>query len=414
MYFITRRIQQFLPALIVIALLMTPAILMVNNWMSLPAWLTSSLNWLPYLIMVLALMLCVVFYNSREFCLFLTMLCVYILLQTLLWPETKGINKTTLYNLIGLVLALNFVLFNFMKERGLLNSHGGNKLFILSIEFLACFWLIKSKQAALASFLALGFIPELDFINKLTGSPLLLVWTASLVLFAIHQYINPGLLRGAWGLTLLGLIIGLNFTGKPIITSIYFVISSLILITAIIIHAYHLAYRDELTQLPSRRALKQQLLSLGRDYSIAMVDVDHFKKLNDTYGHDVGDDVLKMLAMQLRTVAGGGRPFRYGGEEFTLVFPNTEASEASLYLDVLREKIANKKLTIRHHGRPRKKPQNRKRRGKAKDINISISVGLAEKTDKHRSPQDVIKAADNALYKAKEGGRNRVVVAKHR
>ncbi len=414
MYFITRRIQQFLPALIVIALLMTPAILMVNNWMSLPAWLTSSLNWLPYLIMVLALMLCVVFYNSREFCLFLTLLCVYILLQTLLWPETKGINKTTLYNLIGLVLALNFVLFNFMKERGLLNSHGGNKLFILSIEFLACFWLIKSKQAALASFLALGFIPELDFINKLTGSPLLLVWTASLVLFAIHQYINPGLLRGAWGLTLLGLIIGLNFTGKPIITSIYFVISSLILITAIIIHAYHLAYRDELTQLPSRRALKQQLLSLGRDYSIAMVDVDHFKKLNDTYGHDVGDDVLKMLAMQLRTVAGGGRPFRYGGEEFTLVFPNTEASEASLYLDVLREKIANKKLTIRHHGRPRKKPQNRKRRGKAKDINISISVGLAEKTDKHRSPQDVIKAADNALYKAKEGGRNRVVVAKHR
>lgn len=414
MYFITRRIQQFLPALIVIALLMTPAILMVNNWMSLPAWLTSSLNWLPYLIMVLALMLCVVFYNSREFCLFLTMLCVYILLQTLLWPETKGINKTTLYNLIGLVLALNFVLFNFMKERGLLNSHGGNKLFILSIEFLACFWLIKSKQAALASFLALGFIPEPDFINKLAGSPLLLVWTVSLVLFAIHQYINPGLLRGAWGLTLLGLIIGLNFTGKPIITSIYFVISSLILITAIIIHAYHLAYRDELTQLPSRRALKQQLLSLGRDYSIAMVDVDHFKKLNDTYGHDVGDDVLKMLAMQLRTVAGGGRPFRYGGEEFTLVFPNTEASEASLYLDVLREKIANKKLTIRHHGRPRKKPQNRKRRGKAKDINISISVGLAEKTDKHRSPQDVIKAADNALYKAKEGGRNRVVVAKHR
>ncbi|MEJ2093979.1 MAG: GGDEF domain-containing protein [Gammaproteobacteria bacterium] len=213
---------------------------------------------------------------------------------------------------------------------------------------------------------------------------------------------------------MLGLIIGLNFTGKPIITSIYFVISSLILITAIIIHAYHLAYRDELTQLPSRRALKQQLLSLGRDYSIAMVDVDHFKKLNDTYGHDVGDDVLKMLAMQLRTVAGGGRPFRYGGEEFTLVFPNTEASEASLYLDVLREKIANKKLTIRHHGRPRKKPQNRKRRGKAKDINISISVGLAEKTDKHRSPQDVIKAADNALYKAKEGGRNKVVVAKHR
>lgn len=414
MYFITRRIQQFLPALIVIALLMTPAILMVNNWMSLPAWLTSSLNWLPYLIMVLALMLCVVFYNSREFCLFLTMLCVYILLQSLLWPETKGINKTTLYNLIGLVLALNFVLFNFMKERGLLNSHGGNKLFILSIEFLVCFWLIKSKQAALASFLALGFIPEPDFINKLAGSPLLLVWTASLVLFAIHQYINPGLLRGAWGLTLLGLIIGLNFTGKPIITSIYFVISSLILITAIIIHAYHLAYRDELTQLPSRRALKQQLLSLGRDYSIAMVDVDHFKKLNDTYGHDVGDDVLKMLAMQLRTVAGGGRPFRYGGEEFTLVFPNTEASEASLYLDVLREKIANKKLTIRHHGRPRKKPQNRKRRGKAKDINISISVGLAEKTDKHRSPQDVIKAADNALYKAKEGGRNRVVVAKHR
>ncbi len=401
--------QRLLPPVIAILVLLIPAVILVNGWISLSPWMISTLKWLPYLIIILALMICVVFYNSREFCLFLTLFCIYILLQTVIWQKLATINKPLLFNIMGFVLALNFLIFNFRKERGLLNARGVNKILQLVAEFIVCFWLVKANSAILVSFLGTSFFPQPAFINKLLGQPLLVFWCLSLLVFAIHQYTSPALLRAAWGLTLFTLFIGLNYSSQPPVTSIYILIGALILITAIIIHAYHMAYRDELTQLPSRRALKQQLLSLGKNYSIAMIDVDHFKKLNDTYGHDAGDDVLKLLATQLQAVAGGGRPFRYGGEEFTLVFPGMDVTEATVYLNALREKIANKEFIVRRQRRRRRSSSNGRRKGRMKKINISVSIGVAEKRDKHNNPQEVIKAADEALYKAKKAGRNRVV-----
>jgi len=79
--------------------------------------------------------------------------------------------------------------------------------------------------------------------------------------------------------------------------------------------------------LPSRRALIERLPSLGRRYTVAMVDVDHFKNFNDTYGHDAGDQVLRMVASRLGEVSGGGTAFRYGGEEFTILFPGKGGKE---------------------------------------------------------------------------------------
>jgi len=98
----------------------------------------------------------------------------------------------------------------------------------------------------------------------------------------------------------------------------------LIMQLAVIQESHNMAFRDDLTGLPSRRALNEQLPGLGSRYAIAMVDVDHFKRFNDTYGHDVGDQVLKVVAARLMGVTGGGRPFRYGGEEFTVLFPGQE------------------------------------------------------------------------------------------
>ena len=84
---------------------------------------------------------------------------------------------------------------------------------------------------------------------------------------------------------------------------------------------YHKAYLDELTNLPTRRALKEEMLKLGNRYTIAMLDIDHFKKFNDTYGHTVGDQVLKFTAALMKSTGGGGKAFRYGGEEFVIIFP---------------------------------------------------------------------------------------------
>jgi diguanylate cyclase (GGDEF)-like protein len=204
-------------------------------------------------------------------------------------------------------------------------------------------------------------------------------------------------------------IVALHFVNNAQLATIYFIFAGLILLSAIIINSYNLAYKDELTQMPSRRALKQHLASLGKTYSLAMVDVDHFKKLNDTYGHDVGDEVLKMLAARLLSVEGGGKAYRYGGEEFTIVFAGKDISTATVYLDALRNKIASKPFIIRNKKRPKKKSDKKPTKSdNTQKLNVTVSIGIAENQAKYNSTQDIMKSADNALYKAKKKGRNRV------
>ncbi|SIT12357.1 diguanylate cyclase [Achromobacter sp. MFA1 R4] len=177
---------------------------------------------------------------------------------------------------------------------------------------------------------------------------------------------------------------------------------------------FHMAFRDELTGLPGRRALNERLQRMGRVYTLAMADVDHFKAFNDTHGHDVGDQVLRMVASQLRRVPGGGRAYRYGGEEFTLVFPGKTAAEAMPHLETVRRAIEAYQMRLRDKpARPKADQLGQRRRGArggrgARPLRVTVSIGVAERSETLRAPDAVIKAADQALYKAKDGGRNQV------
>nr|WP_283102880.1 GGDEF domain-containing protein [Shewanella abyssi] len=178
---------------------------------------------------------------------------------------------------------------------------------------------------------------------------------------------------------------------------------------AILTQSYHLAYRDDLTGLSSRRALNTMALSLNSHYSVAMVDIDHFKKFNDTYGHDVGDQVLRLVAGKLSQVKGGGKVYRYGGEEFTIVFPNKDAESILPLLENLRSEVSHYNIVLRHE--QRKKSSKEYRKGSAanqsKTVNVTISIGVAEHHG-DRTFNQTIKLADKALYVAKKNGRNRV------
>src|SRR5258706_2092593 len=92
--------------------------------------------------------------------------------------------------------------------------------------------------------------------------------------------------------------------------------AGVILLVAVLQESHRLAFRDELTNLPSRRALEERLTGLGPTYAIAMIDVDHFKLFNDTHGHHIGDQVLKLVAARLAAIEGGVTSYRYGGEKF--------------------------------------------------------------------------------------------------
>ena len=170
-----------------------------------------------------------------------------------------------------------------------------------------------------------------------------------------------------------------------------------------------MAFRDELTGLPGRRALNERLQRLGRQYVIAMADVDRFKAFNDTHGHDVGDEVLRLVASRLRKVGGGGRAYRYGGEEFALVFPGSDLEHCLPHLEAVRQAVETYPLQLRDKtNRPRDAAQGRQRRGASATaaVSVTISIGVAERTLSQRSPEEVIKQADQALYSAKSAGRN--------
>lgn len=167
-----------------------------------------------------------------------------------------------------------------------------------------------------------------------------------------------------------------------------------------------MAYIDQLTSLPGRRALNEQMLKLGNNYSIAMLDIDHFKKFNDRYGHDTGDQVLRMVAARIRDVGAGGHAFRYGGEEFSILFPGKKTAEVLETLNGVRERIAGTKFDLRRNDR-RNTDKASKPRGK-QHARVTISIGVAQRDERKPTPTEVLKAADKALYRAKKQGRNRV------
>ncbi|MBI2571473.1 MAG: GGDEF domain-containing protein [Candidatus Schekmanbacteria bacterium] len=201
--------------------------------------------------------------------------------------------------------------------------------------------------------------------------------------------------------------------GNRAAAAAWFAAAVLSLGVSVLQESYGMAYLDELTRLPGRRALNETIARLGRRYAIAMLDVDHFKKFNDTYGHDVGDQLLRFLAVRLRTVGGGGRAFRYGGEEFTVLFFGKTADEARAPLESLRQHVESSRMTVRSASRPRHRPGGSapRRGGGDRQVAVTISIGVADRRPERRRAAQVMEAADKALYKAKKEGRNRVVSA---
>jgi diguanylate cyclase (GGDEF)-like protein len=204
----------------------------------------------------------------------------------------------------------------------------------------------------------------------------------------------------------------LRFGGNSALAGMFFAAAGLCLLIALLETSYKMAYHDELTQLPSRRAFNESLMKLPETFSIAMLDVDHFKKFNDSYGHEAGDHALRLVASRLSRIAGGGRAYRYGGEEFALLFSGKPAGEVFVYLDVMRKIIEQSNFVVR--GRDRRRGKSRRNRSISvkKEINVTVSIGVTDSDGGRLRPAEVLRIADHALYRAKARGRNCTVIAR--
>lgn len=335
-----------------------------------------------------------------------------------------GTPEQAAYLMYAVLLPAGFIVLSLLKERGFLTRHGLIRAGVLlgvfagmSAVATAHLWLASDVANAMRGGLSAILTMDVPMLGsewlRTTKLPDLGV-AAFIAAFAIFLgrliMLNyPPLESGALG-ALVAIAAAMHLVGDARTTSFFFTAGALILVVAAGQDIYRLAFVDDLTGLPGRRALTMETMKLGQRYSIAMLDVDHFKKFNDTHGHDVGDQVLRMVASRMDRVTGGGKSFRYGGEEFTVVFPGKTRDEVVPHLDQLRKSIADRPFTIRGKGRPRKKPEYPPKPRPSKKAKVTISIGVAERSDKAPDPDTVLKAADKALYRAKDGGRNRVSV----
>ncbi len=312
-----------------------------------------------------------------------------------------------LSDVIAVLLPCNLLLLTLLKERGSLTLHGMLRWGVLLLQPLLIWLLFHYRRYDWLGVFDTPLITSTALEDLALHQPALLAFSLTLLLsgYRAMRMNNPLYNAIFWAVALLFFTLLQGY--PPALATALFSSAQLLLIVAVLEISYTMAFRDELTGLTGRRALNQALLKLGSRYTIAMLDVDHFKKFNDTYGHDVGDEVLQMVAAKMSRVGGGGKVYRYGGEEFTVLFPGRDIDHALPHLEALRVAIANSGFTVRDKNRPGKKPPQA-RRGSDKQVQITVSIGVAEKDGELRAPEEVIKAADKALYKAKQGGRNRI------
>ena len=367
-----------------------------------------SLPYLPFVLLIIGMALSVIFHLSREFSLLLFCVIVYIALDKIIWNPIVKIDHQLGYLFIVALIPINYLYNFFSRERGVLNQYGLKKLIFITVQLFLVAWLLQLSEPDIKNFLNYSYFNHPVFNKTPISQPLLLVILLSGVIFFSSLIRSSKVLSAGVFSSYISMISAMHFIQYPQLATVFIILSELLIIVSITIHAYSLAYLDELTNLPSRRALTQSIASLGKRYTIAMLDIDHFKKFNDTYGHDIGDQVLKKLANQLRQVR-GGKPFRYGGEEFTILFPNKTIDEARLYCENMCLNISNNPFMLRDKTRPKTK-QNKdgNMETKATPLTITVSVGLAERSDEHPKSTNVIKQADKALYKAKKNGRNQI------
>ncbi|GBG55631.1 hypothetical protein SPFL3102_03144 [Sporomusaceae bacterium FL31] len=302
--------------------------------------------------------------------------------------------------IIGVLLPMNIVVFSSLKERGIFNSWGLKRFGIVFIQVVYIALALLSNDSTLLNFFYKEVLAE-PLVFTTIPQPALIAYSIVLLLMLLKQLKKQRHLDNAFVAVLIATFIGLHLNAEPLAIPIFFSLSAMILVISVVQDSYSMAYLDELTGLPARRALREDLLKLSGEYTIAMLDIDFFKKFNDTYGHDTGDDVLRLVASVLKNVTGGGKAFRYGGEEFTIVFPHAKITEVLPHLEKLRAAVEKSPYAY-----VKKIKDDAKRKPTAKNLFVTISIGVAERSEKNDHPDAVIKAADTALYRAKKKGRN--------
>ena len=403
-------------------LLLLVAVAVHTGWVSMAS---PSLAFLYYCALGAGALLAWRFHSSRIF----LALIVLFLAKTAIPPNfmhmASGTSAWDIVVAAGVLVPVNFILIASIEERGLVWTGIAPFALFLFVQVVIVNVLTRAAETPGASVhhVAVPSIPTY----------VLVAFAGAAICLLVRALVTCKPPDAALFWALAAFFLSLEFHRAPRVSAAYSVTAFVVLAISVVESSYLLAYRDELTNLPSRRAFNDAILRLQAPFSIAAIDIDHFKKFNDTYGHDTGDQVLCLVASRLARVTGGGQAFRCGGEEFAILFPGKTCGEVMQDLEQLRANIQSSEFRIRGsdrrqvpRGADRRTGRTRTRRHKGDAIrqlarprtetaiSVTVSIGVAGPSSITSAVEEVLRAADKALYRAKANGRNRIEISSRR
>jgi diguanylate cyclase (GGDEF)-like protein len=359
------------------------------------------------------MLLCINYNHARLFTVSLALLLVYYFIQSELQVSLNEFRAYFIYSAISVLLPITLLLFFFLPERGLRNRYGILIISVVPILFVIGLVIFKMSSEETLIESMNEYFQIRPFENYLLSINATIIYFFALIAGLYRLCKTDNEYFAALLSALAFSFIVLAYFSLQKVSVIMLSVAGVSLIVSLMRGALDMAYRDDLTGLLGRRALNERLKGLAKPFVIAMGDVDHFKNFNDTHGHDIGDEVLKMVARKIGEVRGGGTAYRYGGEEFCIVFSGKNIEYSKPFLEAVRVDIEAYRMSLRdteHRSKSAEKAKERRgRRGKeraGKTVSVTISIGVAESNDKYIKSEEVLKAADTALYKAKNNGRN--------
>jgi diguanylate cyclase (GGDEF)-like protein len=400
------------PWLIAACLLIT-SILLLPTTAQLDTSYQVLLTYLPYGLGILVIILGQQFVQGRIAMAAVNLLVGYAIIQTQLQAPLEQESIRAYFTLLSIFWPLNFFIIYWLPERKLISPLGCLLAVIISIQIASAYLLthyLSDYSHLLSSYFALQpFGQDAEgFMSRwlLPTLSSMILFFACLVLF-IHTLVKRDRSHCVLFACMITTVLICAWFDHAGISSLFSSLIASALLVTLLFNSHDLAFLDELTGLPGRRALMNELKHCGKHYCVVMADIDHFKQFNDTHGHDTGDDVLRIVAQELAKVRGGGKAFRYGGEEFTLLFKRKHTEEAEPFIESIRQSIADYPLMIRDK-KTRPKTKNKKvykPNTAMAQVQVTISFGIAQRLAEQKA-EAVMKCADQALYRAKEQGRN--------
>lgn len=393
-----RRIKSILPIII----LLIGSFYAYREYEQLPVSVINGIAFLPHMLAVMVAGLSIHFSRSSVFYYVLLVVIANVVLRSGWAASDIG------YGLLSTFLPMLFLVLTIIPDRGIISIRAipAHSFLLLIIGFSV--FAANTSPGWVGHILLSDWVPAQYFDWTGLSQSALIISAIALNYMLVLCILQPSPHMSAGFGVLFMMIAQMHFGDSSRSLDVFSSTALLMCLYAIMQESWRMAYLDELTGLPARRALREKFQKMGGLYTVAMLDVDHFKKFNDNYGHDIGDAVLRMIASKMSKVSGGGSVYRYGGEEFSIVFTGKYANDARPYLEELRESIASSPFIINRVSR--RKDDEKTMPRKSKSVTVTISIGIADSSGEVSSPWDVLKLSDKALYRAKQLGRNRVIV----